>query len=262
MKETLRKILWQEDGQAARAFDLTMIGLIVLSIVGMTVETIPGITPWEHEALSWFNLAIMLVFTIEYGLRTWSAPQPMRYVLSFWGLVDLLAFLPFWLAIGSGSQSVRALRILRLLKLMRYVPAIERMRRAMQLVWRELSIVLMMAVLMIFLTGVGIYNFESDVQPEKFGYIPQSLWFAVATLTTVGYGDAYPVTVGGKVFTFLMLMIGLGIVALPAAVVGAAMQQAREEQRRRALADEEEMLAARIRPARRTPGWDDGITGE
>lgn len=263
MKEVVARMLWDENDPAARRFDLTMAALIVVSIVAMTMETLPGLHDDHAAALGWLNFAILAMFTVEYGLRLWTAPKRLSYVRSFWGIVDLASFLPYWLAIGSGSQSMRILRLLRLLKLMRYVPAIERMRRAALLVWRELAIVLMMAVMMMFITGVGIYNFESEAQPEQFGSIPQSLWFAVTTLTTVGYGDAVPVTPGGKFFTFLILMVGLGIVALPAAVVGAAMQQARDEERMakaekgRRLA---EKRAAEAGTDRFTPG--DGVCGE
>lgn len=262
MKERLRRILWDESDPAARNFDFAMIVLIALSIAGMTMETVPGLPEWERSALGWANVAVMGIFTIEYGLRLWTSPRPWKYVRSFWGLVDLAAFLPFWLSIGSGSQSVRLLRLLRLLKLLRYVAAIERMRRAFQLVWRELTIVLLLAVMMIFITGVGIYNFENEAQPDKFGSIPESLWFAVATLTTVGYGDTYPVTTGGKVFTFMILMIGLGIVALPAAVVSAAMQQARDEERVAKAEKGRRKAEQKMAEAKAGPPWHDGVCGE
>jgi voltage-gated potassium channel len=214
-----------------------MLVLIVISIVAMAVETMRTLPDWIREGLGLLNLVMMVIFTLEYGLRVWTARQRWRYVFSFWGLVDLVSFLPFWLSVGTGSQAIRILRMMRLLKLMRYIAAIDRMRRAFELVWRELLVVLMMAVMMMFITAVGIYNFESEAQPQHFGSIPQSLWFAVTTLTTVGYGDSYPVTTGGKFFTFLILMIGLGVVALPAGVVSSGLSQAREEERERKAAE-------------------------
>lgn len=264
MKERLRTIFWDAESRVGQAFDLVMIFLVALSLVGMTLETLRNLPHWERQALAAVNAFVMVAFTIEYILRVWTAPDRFRYVRSFWGIVDLAAFLPFWLSFAAGSQTVRLLRLLRLLKLLRYVAALERMRRAFDLVWRELSVVLLLAVLMIFITGVGIYNFENEAQPEKFGSIPDALWFAVATLTTVGYGDAYPVTPGGKLFTFLTLMIGLGIVSLPAAVVGAAMQQARDEERlakaEKARQRAEKRAAKAEAGARFTHG--DGVCGE
>lgn len=136
-----------------------------------------------------------------------------------------------------------SLRILRVAKLLRFVANMDLLQRAFELMWRDLLVVLFLAVIMMFCTAFGIYVFEHEAQPEAFKSIPHSFWFAITTLTTVGYGDIYPITTGGKAFTFLILMIGLGVVALPAGLVSAALTQAREElaiakaTKRRAISD-------------------------
>lgn len=138
------------------------------------------------------------------------------------------------LALGVDLRSVRALRLLRLfhlLKLARYGSAARRLQRATLLVREELVLFTGAASVLIFLAAVGIYYFERDAQPAAFASVFHSLWWAVITLTTVGYGDVYPVTVGGRVFTFLVLMVGLGIVAVPTGLIASALSKARDEER-------------------------------
>ncbi len=116
-----------------------------------------------------------------------------------------MAIAPFWagLLFGlPGGEALWTLRVLRIAKLMRFVANMETFQRAFELVWRELLVVFMFAILVMFCTAVGIYIFEHEAQPDAFPSIPHSFWFAVTTLTTVGYGDIYPVTIGGKFFTF------------------------------------------------------------
>ena len=235
-KEEIGDFVWGRDPRFGHAFDYAMIVLIVLSISIMAIETLPQFPDkWSSEILA-FDWTIVVIFTIEYGLRLWTAPNRLRYVFSFWGLIDLLAIAPFWagLLIGlPGGEALWALRVLRIAKLLRFIANMETFQRAFELVWRELLVVFMFAILVMFCTAVGIYIFEHETQPDAFPSIRHSFWFAVTTLTTVGYGDIYPVTIGGKFFTFFILMIGLGIVALPAGLIAAAFTQAREEEKQR-----------------------------
>jgi len=120
------------------------------------------------------------------------------------------------------------LRLFRVLKLVRYSKAIQRFHRAFIIAREELVLYFFVTLLLLFLAAVGIYYFEHDVQPDTFASVFHSLWWAVATLTTVGYGDVYPITVGGKVFTFIVLLIGLGVVSVPAGLVASALSKARE----------------------------------
>lgn len=208
-------------GRAAVAL---VVGLILLSAVLVAVETMPRFE--DSPALVGAQIATASLFALEYGLRLWSAPRPLRYATSFWGIVDFLAAIPALLLLLPDLQTVRALRLLRLLRLLklaRYSRALDRIGRAFATTRDELAIVLFVAVLMIYLAAVGIHHFERQAQPDAFGSIPQSLWWAVATLTTVGYGDTYPITVGGRIFTGLVLLVGLCIVAVPAGLVASAL---------------------------------------
>lgn len=142
-----------------------------------------------------------------------------------------MAILPFYLATGVDLRSLRALRILRLfqvLKLARYSAAVQRFHRAFIIVREELALFGLVTAILLFLAATGIYYFEHAAQPTKFASVPHSLWWAVTTLTTVGYGDAYPITTGGRFFTFFVLMLGLGVVSVPAGLVASALSKARE----------------------------------
>ena len=158
------------------------------------------------------------IFTAEYMYRVYVAENRLKFIFSFYGLVDLLAILPFYLATAVDLRTlrlVRLLRLARLLKLVRYHRAIARLGKAFILAREELIIFTVGTLIFLYLAAVGIYYFENTVQPDKFRSIFDSLWWAVTSLTTVGYGDIYPVTVGGRVFSFIVLMLGLGLVAMP-----------------------------------------------
>ena len=136
-------------------------------------------------------------------------------------------------AVGVDLRAVRTFRLLRLiriLKLARYSAAVRRLHRTAIIVREELVLFLNVALILIFLSAVGIYYFESGSQPEHFASVFHSLWWAIVTLTTVGYGDVFPITIGGRVFTFFVLFLGLGIVAVPTGLFASALSKAREEE--------------------------------
>jgi voltage-gated potassium channel len=235
-KDRIGDFVWGRDPRFGHAFDFAMMALIVISISIMAIETLPQFPQEWTGAVLFCDWVIVVIFTVEYGLRLWTTPNRLRYVFSFWGIIDLLVIAPFWIGLVfglPGGEALWTLRLLRIAKLLRFIANMETFQRAFELVWRELLVVFMFAILVMFCTAVGIYIFENEAQPEAFPSIPHSFWFAVTTLTTVGYGDIYPVTVGGKIFTFIILMIGLGIVALPAGLIASAFTQAREEEKER-----------------------------
>ncbi len=202
--------------------------LILLSIVTFSIGTLPNLSDHFQRVLRATEIFIVVIFSVEYLIRVFTSQKPLRFIFSFFGIIDLLAILPFYLSLGIDLRSLRAVRLLRLfriLKLARYSKAIDHFRRAILLSKGELGISLAAMILLLYFSAVGIYYFEKTAQPESFSSVFDSLWWSVATLTTVGYGDVYPVTVGGKVFTFFVLMIGLGIVAIPAGIFAAALSK-------------------------------------
>lgn len=227
---TLKKIIEDSDTRAGRAFDLSIQALIVLSLVAFSVGTLPGLHESIRTALDVFEVCCILVFTIEYLARIAVADKKLSFIFSFFGLIDLLAILPFYLMSGLDLRAVRAFRLLRLvrvLKLARYSAAARRFHKAFLLAREELILFVLVASIMLYLAAVGIYYFEHEAQPEAFQSVFHSLWWAVATLTTVGYGDVYPITAGGRIFTAFVLFVGLGIVAIPAGMVATALSRAR-----------------------------------
>ena len=230
---SLKRIVEQSDTRAGRWFDAVVSALIVASLITFSIDTLPNLPPAASAALYWIEFATVLLFTGEYLLRLAVAEPRGQFVRSFFGLLDLVAILPFYLAAGVDLRAVRAFRLLRLiriLKLARYSDAIRRLHRAADIVREELVLFLNVILILIFLSAVGIYYFESGSQPEHFASVFHSLWWAIVTLTTVGYGDVFPITIGGRVFTFFVLFLALGIVAVPAGLFASALSKAREEE--------------------------------
>jgi len=228
---TLKRIIEENDSKAGKVFDLSIQSLILLSLIAFSFETLPNLSPLEQHYLQLFEKASVALFTIEYIFRFIVADHKLGFVFSFFGIIDLLAVLPFYIALGVDLRSIRALRFLRLfriLKMARYSRAIRRFHRAFIIAREELVLFFMVSMMAFYFAGVGIYYFEHEVQPEAFSSVPHSLWWALTTLTTVGYGDMTPITVEGKLFTFLMLMIGLGIVAIPSGIMATALAEARK----------------------------------
>lgn len=222
----LRKIVQETDTAAGRAFDLSVLALIAFSLVTFSLETLPNLPAAARKAFELSEIVITLLFTLEYGLRIATAPRKKDYILSFYGIVDLIAILPFYVASGidlRALRAVRVLRIFRILKLVGYSKAIVDFGQAMRQAKEQFIVFGFAALIVLYVSAAGIYYFEHEAQPEQFASIFHSLWWAVATLTTVGYGDVYPITAGGKIFTFVVLMWGLGIVAVPAGIIASSL---------------------------------------
>lgn len=227
----IKQIIESSDTSAGRVFDLAVQFLIVVSLVSFSLETLPALPDNYIVVLNHIETFCVLVFTAEYISRFVVASNRMAFVTSFFGVIDLLAILPFYLSTGLDLRAARAFRLLRLfriLKLVRYSKAIHRFHLALQLAKEELILFLAVSAIVLYLAAVGIYYFENAAQPEVFKSVFHSFWWAVVTLTTVGYGDMYPITTGGKAFTFVVLLVGLGFVSVPAGLVASALSRARE----------------------------------
>lgn len=208
--------------------------LIVYSVICFSLETLPTIQESTRIFLFYSEVFVVGVFTVEYFYRIYLAENRLKFIFSFYGIIDLLAILPFYLATAIDLRSLRLLRMLRLfkiLKLMRYSQAIKRFAKAMYSAKEELIVFTFTSFVMFYLAAVGIYHFEHEAQPEVYKSIFDCLWWAVATLTTVGYGDIYPITTGGRIFTLVVLMIGLGLVAVPTSIIVSALNAIRQEEK-------------------------------
>ncbi|WP_034061980.1 ion transporter [Lacinutrix jangbogonensis] len=226
MRAYIKSIVEINDNALSRYFSFFIQALILISVVAFSVETIPDLEPFTKSILRIIEFFCVIVFTIEYILRIYVADSKAKFVFSFFGIIDFLAILPFYLSFGLDLRFLRSLRFLRLfrvLKLVRYNKAIKHFSKAIKSAKEEIFLFLFITLLLIYFAAVGIYYFEHEAQPEHFSSIFDSLWWAIITLTTVGYGDVYPITVGGRVFTFFILMIGLGIVAIPTGIISSAL---------------------------------------
>jgi voltage-gated potassium channel len=226
MREFIKSFVEFNDNKLSRWFAFFIQALILVSLVTFSVETLPNLKPETRYLLRIIEIFCVVIFTVEYILRIYVADSKPRFIFSFFGLIDLLAILPFYLSFGVDLRSLRALRFLRLfrvLKLVRYNKAMNHFVRAMSSAKEQIFLFIFITMILIYFAAVGIYYFENEAQPEHFSSIFDSLWWAIITLTTVGYGDVYPITVGGKVFTFIILMIGLGIVAVPTGIISSAL---------------------------------------
>jgi voltage-gated potassium channel len=231
MKEKLRIIIEDNTSPKGKIFDYFIQILILLSLIAFTIETLPNNSIYTIDVLNAFELICVIIFTIEYLLRIFVSKKPFRYIFSFYGVIDLLAILPFHLRGAYDLRALRAFRIFRIfraLKLIRYNKALNRFHITAKIVKEEMILFFIVTAIFIFLASAGIYFFENKAQPELFSSVIHSGWWAIATLTTVGYGDVYPITMGGKIFTFFILLIGVGVVTVPAGLVASALSKARE----------------------------------
>jgi voltage-gated potassium channel len=228
-----------------RWLDLVLQVIIVINLVTLALETMPNLTKQQIYWLNVVEVTSIAIFTVEYLARCLLSRPMLRYALSFYGLIDLLSIAPFFLSVGLDLRSARALRLMRLFrlfKLTRYSKAARRYRHAFMIAKEELILFGCAALVVLYLASVGIYHFENEAQPDKFSSVPDSMWWAVVTLTTVGYGDVYPITLGGRLFTSIVLVCGLGFVAVPTGLLAGALAKAREQEKK--LEEEEEAREA------------------
>ncbi len=231
----LQQLVDNPDRGPGRIFAWFIQFVIIVSILDFTFETMPSISPELRSTLRIVEVVSIVIFTLEFLLRIAFSKKGLRYAFTFFGLIDLLAILPFYLALGIDLRGIRAFRLLRLFrlfKLARYSSVMRRYHIAFLKAREELLLFGATALIIIYIAAAGIYYFEGKAQPELFDSIPKCLWWATTTLTTVGYGDAYPITVGGKLFTFVILAVGLAAVAVPSGIMANALSQAREEMKK------------------------------
>ena len=221
------------------AFDVAIQVLIVLNLVMVVLETVPEIRLLAPRAFLTFDRISIAVFSVEYVLRMWACVESpafasplggrVRFALTPLSVIDLLAVLPFYLPfLGVDLRFVWMLRLFRLFrvaKLARYSQAVHILGRVLLATKEELFTALFVVLMLIFFSSSLMYYAERDAQPDKFHSIPAAMWWSVNTLTTVGYGDVVPVTGAGKVLAGIIAILGIGMFALPAGILGAGFIQ-------------------------------------
>lgn len=208
-------------------FEIASSIAVVASIAIMGLETFDHAPELTH-ALFVADIALSLAFVAEYLYRIATSENKRGYMTSFYGLIDLVALLPLLVHAAASVRVIRLLRlirILRLLKLRRYSNALDRYAEALKLISAEASLFTGVALVFIIAFAFVIYEVEHEAQPELYRNIFDSIWWAVISLTSVGYGDVYPVTTAGRLFTLAMVLTGMGIVAVPTALLASALSQ-------------------------------------
>ena len=218
------------------AFDYFIVTLIVLNVIAIALDTLNGLSDQIKTVLRVFEIISIIIFTVEYLLRIYVSDitypakskiaSALKFILSPYGIIDLLAILPFYTPFIIKTD-LRFLRIIRLIRFFR-VFKISRYNSTLKLigdVFREkrndLGMTFFIAGLMLLVSGFIMYSVENPVQPDKFSNVFASLWWAVATLTTVGYGDIYPITTLGKIISSVVAFLGIGLIALPTGIISA-----------------------------------------
>jgi len=212
-----------------RIIDRLVYGLIIASIIGIIAETHDKSENARH-LFGLFETVTYIAFSIEYIYRILQARKGLgiqSYALSFFGIIDLLAILPFFLPfiIAVDARAIRVLRLLRLvnvIKIGRHNKAINTLIKVIRSVRTEVAVTLFASVVVVVFAGILMYYAEHETQPEVFNNMSQSIWWAVATLTTIGYGDIYPITAMGKIIASSLAFVGVGLVAIPAGLISAA----------------------------------------
>jgi voltage-gated potassium channel len=227
----------KEGDRASAVFNSFLVILICLNIVAVIATSVDGIYAQYSKLFNYFEYFSITIFTIEYLLRIWTAPKKWKYISSPLAVIDIVAILPFYLTFIFGaygfSNDLRILRILRLsrllrvLKLDRYNSTLQRLSNVFKNEKDKLLMTIFFMFILIILASSMMYFIENEYQPEQFPNIPATLWWAIATLTTVGYGDVYPITVLGKILGGIISVFGIGLVALPSGIIaGGLMQEA------------------------------------
>ncbi len=244
-KNLYRKRIWtllepaNENDKLSKIVDIFLVSLIFFNILSVILETVDVLYLSYKNYFRYFEYFSVIIFSLEYISRLWACIENkksdetnlkarFRYVFSFSAIVDAIAILPSLLAFIFPTvdlRFVRALRIFRLLKFSRYSNSINNLLLVLWDQRKSFGAAFFILFIVLIISSSGMYLVEKDVQPEKFGSIPQAMWWSIVTLTTVGYGDVFPVTSAGKVFGSVIIILGIGTVALPSGILASAFTE-------------------------------------
>ncbi len=234
MKAKLYEIIFGTTTKAGRQFDVVLLFLILFSVLIVMAESVPEWRELYEQEFHIIEWGFTILFTIEYLLRIIISPRPLKYIFSLWGVIDLLSILPTFITpFVSGYtsfrtiRSVRLLRIFRILQLNRFTSEAQALAHSLKASYYKVMVFLFFVVLMMVMAGTLMYVIEGGV--NGFDSIPASIYWAIVTTTTVGYGDVVPATDLGKMISSLMMILGYAIIAVPTGLITVEMSKYKED---------------------------------
>lgn len=238
IRKKLHEVVFGTETRAGRGFDVVLLYAIIISIVVVMLESVQELRSKYLELFLIIEWSFTILFTVEYLLRIWISHEPKKYAFSALGIIDLLALLPTFLSVfmTGGSylmviRAIRLLRVFRILKLTRYLDEAQSLREAMKSSVHKILIFMGAVSTLVIITGTLMYLIEGG--ENGFTSIPKSIYWAVVTVTTVGYGDIAPETILGQSFATILMLMGYAIIAVPTGIVTSEMtRQGKEEDRR------------------------------
>lgn len=239
-REKLYQIIFESDTYAGRMFDTALIGLILLSVLAAIIESLPFVGEGWRLALRIFEYVSTFFFTVEYCLRIYVSDHPRKYIFSFFGIVDLLATLPLYLAFFFPSvryvliiRAFRLIRVFRVFKLFNYWTEGNLLLRSVQRSMRKIFVFFLFVLILVISIGTVMYMVEGDHPQSGFTDIPTSIYWAIVTLTTVGYGDITPITPVGRFISGLVMLLGYTIIAVPTGIVSVSLMDEQKKSARK-----------------------------
>lgn len=224
----LHQIIYEADTREGKLFDLILIVAIIFSIILVMLESVKTLDAKYHDFFNISEWIITVLFTIEYVLRIISVKKPQRYIFSFYGIIDFLSTIPKYLSMFIGGahalvalRALRLLRIFRILKLVRFVGATDNLVKSLKASRFKIFVFISAVLIICVIIGTLMYLIEGD--QSGFTSIPRGIYWAIVTLTTVGYGDIAPQTAFGQLLASLVMILGYGIIAIPTGIVGVEM---------------------------------------
>ena len=236
IKKKLHEIIFEADTKNGKLFDIILLAAIILSVISVILESVNEINEKYHEIILAFEWFITILFTIEYFLRIYSINKSWKYIFSMMGIIDLLAIIPTYLififpTVHSLSviRSIRLIRVFRIFKLSPYLRGAHVMQIALRSSRPKIIVFLFSVMIVVIVLGTLMYIIEGSVETNGFDNIPNSIYWALVTLTTVGYGNVIPVTIFGKLIASFIMILGYGIIAVPTGIVTAEFSRIKQD---------------------------------
>ena len=236
LRRRIHEVIFEADTRIGKLFDVILLIVILVSVISVILESVDSINKKYHTIIIAFEWTITILFTIEYFLRIYSVNKPLKYIFSFMGIIDLLAIIPTYLIFVfpaahslSVIRSIRLIRVFRVFKLSHYLRGAHTMQIALRSSRPKIIVFLLSVLILVVVLGTLMYIIEGSYGTIGFDNIPNSIYWAVVTLTTVGYGTVTPITVFGKIVASFIMILGYGIIAVPTGIVTSEFARRKKE---------------------------------